>query len=186
MRWHKVDVPQAAKDFSFPTELCCNCGTREGVDLIATDIRRTIYLVVGGVEEKLRLALPFCKTCEITAEMRPPNTASKVVWWMAWTLFAWCGAMGLMIWTGLRADPGYTALGVAVGLVGLMTMWFRRKPRGKRTSNYQPVRFLGGSAKLFGASSPGTSWAFSNAEYAALVTERAKSGVLPEARLVKK
>lgn len=91
-----------------------------------------------------------------------------------------------MIWTGLRADPGYTALGIAIGMVVLMTMWFRRKPRGKRTSNYQPVRFLGGSSSLFGKNSPGTTWAFSNAEYAALVAERAKVGVLPEAHVVKR
>ncbi len=185
MRWHTVDIPQAAKSFWFPEDICCNCGTRDDVDVINTDVRRTVYLLVAGFEEKLRVALPFCKSCAITAEMRPPGVAAKVVWWMVWTFFLWCAVMGLCVWMGVRVNPGYFMLGIALGMVVLMTLWFRRRPRGKRTSNYQPVRFLGGSAKLFGPSSPGTTWAFSNPEYATLVAERSKVGVLPEARVVK-
>jgi hypothetical protein len=129
----------------FPLECCANCGSRGSVRVVDTEVRRTLFLLGGGSETTLRLPVPYCPTCEVTAARTPNGPLAKL-------LLSLLLSMALMLVLSIAAattgralipveDPGTFYLTLLVVSVGLVFAGYRlRRPRGTQTSWYQPVR----------------------------------------------
>ena len=156
-----------------PDEICCNCGSAQDLNMVMTDMRATLYVFpIGGVEWRAKASLPYCPGCKVTAGMRTLGIAGMVVWWLIFWFAGFCATMGLLMFGKVDINAGHAqllALGLAISFAVGMTLWFRRKPKGERTCNYQPVRYRGVNQHAFGRGQPGSIWHFSNPAYASLV-----------------
>jgi hypothetical protein len=127
--------------FNVPTDLCCNCGSAAGLTPVATRLKKTRYMVLAGTEITVTFNFPYCPDCVKTAKRSPVGIASKLL--MAVLLFV----VALTVWS--FSSPSITqavpmgmvlpaltvlSLGVVFGIYSL------RKPKGRQTSYYQPIR----------------------------------------------
>ncbi|MEZ4399067.1 MAG: hypothetical protein R3B06_03565 [Kofleriaceae bacterium] len=174
------EEPVAAR---LPQDMCCNCGSGdEELTVIQTDLRRKLFLGIGGVEAQLIVPLPYCRGCKRTALVRKPSIFDAAVWWGIWSLFAWFGLMGAVVIAGQKTHRfGLVyAIGAVLVTIGSI-LWYRRPPRSNRITNYQPARLLN-----FDSAAPVEERvAFSNPTYARRVVEAVGAHV-PAARVVKR
>lgn len=133
--------PAAAYDL--PQEVCCNCGVGANLSTISQDTRLTRYWLAGGSERTLRLDLPFCADCAVTATRRPLGALH--VFLVAVLAYSVVFGAGLVLglvgdsqqvleqtpWVSLLAAPFLTAL-----------FYAGRRRRAGQSSWYQPVRLL--------------------------------------------
>ncbi len=133
--------------FTFPAEVCANCGTTRAVELKPqrTKVVSSFFLL-GGSELTFNLAVPACRDCEPTLKRTPLSVANRVLLCLLligllFTALLVAGDVG-----GIAAAlpvAGQLALAVLVGGALGYGYWFRlKRPRGAQTSHFQPVRIL--------------------------------------------
>ena len=128
-------------DFSFPIDLCCNCGRQEDLQIIDSDTRLTRYMFAGGSELMFHLPLPYCSDCTASARRRPQGIMAKCL--MALMLFGALAVIGVVIAmeAGISLSPGSILVmsGVVAGAF-MAFMIYKHRPHTAQTSYYQPVR----------------------------------------------
>lgn len=163
-----------------PPETCCNCGSASGVRVVTTTLPYTRFMMLGGVEWELPIALPACETCLPTLFRRHPGRVGPVLAWTVWFGFAFLGVMAGQ--AALEREVGYSTLILAgVIALGIVSAWYgRRRPVGAQTSWYQPVRVVQLRQRFSGAVT-GFTLGFTNERFAVAVA--LKSGLpAPERR----
>jgi hypothetical protein len=123
-------------------------------------------MVVAGTEITLRPNLPFCSTCKPTSSRHPVGSGSKLLISLL-LFFALLISLAFMPNQFNSMLPSSFALPilffVACGLV--FGYYSLRKPVGKQTSYYQPVRLKKVKQK-FSGEIVGYVFAFTNSGYA--------------------
>ena len=127
--------------FNIPADLCCNCGSTNGLSPVPTKLNKSRYMVLAGTEITVTINFPYCPDCVKTARRRPVGLASKLL--MAVLLFV----VALTVWSFSTASitqavpAGMVLSALAVlSLGGVLGFYSLRKPKGKQSSYYQPVR----------------------------------------------
>lgn len=145
---HTVAVPNGAA-IQIPADRCCNCGVAEGVAYEKVKLRRTIYVGIGGFEQRLQLALPACPICKWTMFRPAPGLLKRIFYALLWSFFGWMGVMWVLL-LQLNVTPpfglgvgGVWAVCAVVALAAAGGWYATRRPQGTQTSYYQPVRLLG-------------------------------------------
>jgi hypothetical protein len=175
-----VDVPDGV-GCALPEDRCCNCG-EAAASVARVTLRRTIYLVVGGFEQKIAMDLPVCGACERTIHRAAPGPFRRVFYAGLWSVLAWFAVIWIEMQLGTKALGAGAAyvVGLIVSVAAVSAWYATRRPRGKQTSYYQPVRLLGRRLRDDHRS---TVLGFTNGEIAD-ATGRSIGGVLPTARVV--
>ena len=154
--------------FYFPSHLCCNCGTRNGLKIISQDTRRTTYMFGGGTEITFKLPLPFCDRCAKTATRRPKNIAHRILLlilsfaiWFA--ILVGLGSLDLVPET-LSNYLAYIAIALAVTTTLAVVLMAR--PADGQSSYFQPVRIPTLKREFVSGIVTAIGFSFTNHEYA--------------------
>lgn len=160
-------------EFTFPEEMCCNCGATQDIVKLEQDTRVTRYMVFGGSEITLKLPLPVCPRCVSTMERRPVTVLHVFLI----LLLAYFLSLGALLITGLAMDSEplldwtpWLSLGIAAICVALR--YGRRKPEPGQTSFYQPVRILKVRQEFVSGTVIGISFGFTNLAYSRTFVQR--------------
>jgi len=165
--------------FTFPKSPCCNCGTSSGLQAIEQDTRQTTYLFGGGTEVTFRLPLPFCPSCVPTAKRRPKNFFHQILMFLVCFGLAFLAliVVGDVIFSipALGEYVAGIAFGIALLVTGLMAL--TRKPKGKQTSYFQPVRIQKLKREFVSGTVTGIRFAFTNGDYARAFTRENQQSI---------
>ena len=143
---HRVAVPTGSA-LAIPPDRCCNCGGTDCVAPEAVTLRRTIYIVIGGFEQRLKVALPACASCKRTMYRPAPGLPTRVFYAGITSFLGLLGLMALLMKLDVKPSLGLGGIWAICAAVSLMVTgayYATRRPRGSQTSYYQPVRLLGG------------------------------------------
>lgn len=155
--------------FTFPTSLCCNCGTTTGLSVVEQDTRQTTYLGIGGTEITFQLPLPFCSTCARSAKRRVKSLIDRLL--MFALMFA-ATFLGLIIVGEVYSLTQFSEylihLSAAVAAALTVTLVLLARPKGSQTSYYQPVRISKLKREFLSGKVVGIRFRFSNSDYAQL------------------
>jgi hypothetical protein len=152
--------------FSFPGDICCNCGTNENLAVIEQDTRLTRYFLGGGSEYAFRFRLPFCKSCTPSSKRRP---ATLLRWLLIFGLAYVISLLAITIIgigteAALLMEKGFIISAFAAGL--FTAAWFlKSKPRQGQSSYYQPVRILKLRQEFLSGKVLGIRFGFTNEKY---------------------
>lgn len=162
-RW---PYPLPEINFTFPKELCCNCGTRDVITVLNQDTRLTRYLLFGGWEIVMDLPLPFCEKCAPSSKRRPPTVLS----WLVIYGLGWVGALFAILVVGMFTQNSFVldngfALAAAAGLLPPLVCYGRRRAASNQSSYYQPVRLRRLRRELLSGKLTGIRVAFTSQQY---------------------
>lgn len=135
--------PSEVATFEFPTDMCCNCATRDTLVPVLQDTRLARYMGMGGVEYRLDIYLPFCNGCAPTAKRRAPTLLHRVLVFGLILPAVLLGTSVVFVYTGaawLMENAVLVAVGIALGLT--VAFYVSQRPSGAQSSVYQPVRIL--------------------------------------------
>lgn len=156
-------------EFSFPTSMCCNCGTTSGLSVLRQDTRQTTYLGVGGTEITFQLPLPFCTTCARSAKRRVKSLIDRL---LMFALMFGATFLGLIILGEVYSLPQLSeyliTLSAVVATALTVTLVLVARPKGNQTSYYQPVRISKLKREFISGKVVGIRFRFSNNDYAQL------------------
>ena len=132
-----------AATFVFPQSRCCNCGTTSGVSIQSQDTRVTRYFLFAGTEITFELLLPVCRDCADSLERRVPTLFHKL---LVVALVTPVVSLGLIMEL-LQRPSGVPFItdhvfvsSVLISVIVVLLFYALRRPIGKQTSFYQPVR----------------------------------------------
>jgi hypothetical protein len=157
-----VDV--MGSEWKWPQTMCCNCGTRDGVEAQPADLILVRYMLLGGTQWTVKAQLPMCPTCRPTAHRHPKSKG--LIAFLAFLVFlpaVWAVSFtvdyemsGLLV----LAIPAVLAI-ATTQLVEVMS-----RPAPPRTSRSQPVRIVSLKQEFTTGKVQGARLGFTNAEYA--------------------
>jgi hypothetical protein len=155
-------------EFSFPNNLCSNCGKNHSLKIVEQDTRQTTYLFGGGTEITFKLLLPFCENCIPSSKRRPKNLFHR--------------ALGLLVSFGVAAlaliivgdlvlnNPAFATYLVEISLffaACVTAAWIAlSKPKGPQTSYFQPVRIPKLKREFVSGIITAIGFSFTNSDYA--------------------
>jgi hypothetical protein len=146
--------------FVFPQSRCCNCGTTSGISTQGQDTRVTRYFMLAGTEITFELPLPVCRDCSESLERRVPTLFHKFL-----VVAVVTAAVFLILIMALSQNSSRVPFitdnlfvsSVVISVILVFSFYSRRRPNGKQTSFYQPVRisnldreFVSGSIRKIG------------------------------------
>lgn len=157
--------PQLA--FTFPKELCCNCGTREGIEVVMQDTRLTKFFFGGGTEVIFTLPLPFCKRCKASSRRRP---TTFIRWVLVFSLF-WVFIVFAFTLIGIGTQAVWfmehsMLMALFLAIIAVIVLISIRRPRPGQTSYSQPLRITKLKRKFVSGEVTGITFWFSNSHYA--------------------
>jgi hypothetical protein len=154
--------------FTFPTQLCCNCGARTDLHIVRQDTRKTSYLFAGGSEITFSLPLSFCAACAPSAKRRAKNIAHRVLGLIV--AFAVTALAQIIIGDLILESPSLAKYLVDVSLLGATgfnAAWIMiGRPKGQQTSYFQPVRIRALKREFVSGIVTAIGFAFTNDDYA--------------------
>jgi hypothetical protein len=177
---------QEGVEFGFPNHLCCNCGTKADLKVVAQDTRRTTYLIAGGTETTFRLPLPFCSRCAPSAKRRPKNVVHRILLFaLALAIyFVTLIVLGEFFVKGDLLAKYLTHIAVVLAALTTLGVVLMARPKAGQSSYFQPVRiptlkreFLSGAVTAIGFS-------FSNREYAQAFKQENRDAIARKQLLV--
>lgn len=160
-------------EFSFPTSMCCNCGTTAGLSVLRQDTRQTTYLGIAGTEITFQLPLPFCNTCAPSAKRRVKSLIDRL---LMFGLIFGATFLGLIILGETYSISGMSehlpSLSAAVAAVLTVVLILRARPKGDQTSYYHPVRIRKLKREFISGKVTGIRFRFTNNDYAQLFSSQ--------------
>ncbi len=148
-----------------PADTCCNCGSKDGLSIVPTPLKKTRFMLLGGTELTLMLGFPYCSGCAVSASKHAIGTLGKLL--IAFMIF-WVLIFGVIF---LPFDLASFLPGVMLPLamfsvaIAITLGYFRlRRPTPPRTSVDQPV-MLRGVKQMFSGDIVGLRLGFSNEAY---------------------
>jgi hypothetical protein len=149
-----------AATFVFPQLRCCNCGTTSGISTQHQDTKVTRYFMLAGTEITFELPLPVCRDCSATLERRVPTLFHKFLVVAVVTAAVFLALIMALSQYSSRVPfitDNLFVSSVVISLIGVLSFYSLRRPNGKQTSFYQPVRirkldreFVSGSIRKIG------------------------------------
>jgi hypothetical protein len=153
--------------YLLPVDLCCNCGTREGI--VAVDTRLPFSDLIG--EKVVPLTFPHCRTCIPTGRRPPPRFGRTLSFFPAFfflTAVVMGGASSLAPRAIPRTDNTMVAAFLIMTTLGLVVPFvlFRWRPpeHPGQTTRYQAVRMR--VSKTFLGKVEAVTFSFTNPAYA--------------------
>jgi hypothetical protein len=153
--------------FTFPRNMCCNCGTSTELAMVDQDTRCSSSGMGTLTEFTFGLTLPFCASCAPSAKRRPVRGAERAL--VAFGVFGGVAASFLLLPPALQESStvqqcilpvaGVVAAAVTVAWVALT------RPRGEQSSYFQPVRLLAVKGEFISGSVKLIRFAFTNSSY---------------------
>lgn len=154
-------------NFGFPINICCNCGTSNGLSVSRQDSRCSDSGLGTHTEYTFQLALPFCAFCAPSAKRRPVRVSERVL--VALGIFGATAACFLLLPEGLQASSTIQQLILPLAAVvasAVSFAWFAlTRPKGEQSSYFQPVRLIRVKGELLSGSIKSIRFAFTNDDY---------------------
>lgn len=156
--------------FQVPLTRCCNCSETDGLEIVATPLKRTRYMLLAGTELTFTLELPYCAGCKRTAKRFRQGLFSKLLigfgLFIVFFLVSAVGGSFLPLELARRLPESWQVWGsaAAAAVIAVPLLFFRR-PKPPRTSRSQPVS-LHGLGQKFSGQVTSMALAFTNARYA--------------------
>ncbi|MEZ4399056.1 MAG: hypothetical protein R3B06_03510 [Kofleriaceae bacterium] len=162
--WHTVAF-QDIRDVVLPAAVCCNCATTAGVEVRPTWLRHEAAF--SGTQYALKLHVPCCADCAPTLRAGVGLAMSGFGFAAFVTIVAALVGGLFVLEGGIRPTVGFTVAGAAaLAVIGAIRAWVRRPLRGRRVTNFRPVRLIGVEPVVH------THYvSFANPVYAALVSQ---------------
>ena len=157
--------PESEVSLNFPSDQCCNCGTKKGISITTTDLRLTRFMLLGGTEISIKSSLPYCNNCSVTAKRQAVGPGSKLLV-SCIVFFPLLGSLAILpiSITSKIPTPILLLLYFAIACALVFGFYSLRKPTGNQTSYYQPVR-LKKVKQRFSGEVVGYVLVFTNNEY---------------------
>jgi hypothetical protein len=132
--------------FAFPQSRCCNCGSTSGVSTHNQNTKVTRYFGFAGTELTFEFPLPACSRCASSLSRRPATLFHRFL------VLAMVTALVFLLLISALLDMNAQPTGVlsnhlfltsfVVSLILVSVFYWFRRPSGKQTSFYQPVRIM--------------------------------------------
>ncbi len=121
-----------------PSLFCCNCGSRDSLNLAHTPLRKSSYFLFFGSETTLNGHFPYCPRCRATAQRVRQNWTSKILLscMVAAVLFLAFISLADSLPKILSGNLFYSS--VVIGFA-LTLGYFHWRERSAERSYYQPV-----------------------------------------------
>jgi len=162
----RLEIKNLADEIELPADLCCNCGSTQGVGSVESELKLTRYFAMAGVEYTFRWGLPYCEECAPTATRNPvgPLHVALMIGLGTVALFL------IAIIVQIAMDQSYfggndfwVSLAAASLFVG--AFYATRRPHGSQTSYYQPIRVRKLRQKFTSGQVTGIVLGFTNGSY---------------------
>jgi hypothetical protein len=152
--------------FVFPSDLCANCGTLDGVSVLEQDTRVTRYLFGGGTELRFTLPIGFCPVCSPTARNRPISVFAWLLRFVLAAAIVACVFVVVMMAADIPALANYLWI-IAIGSAAIFVLFsaYRKRPSTGQTSYFQPVRIVGTKRDFVSGTVRSISFGFTNSAY---------------------
>lgn len=162
-----IDLPiRSDVQLRAPSETCCNCGSTVSVVPTETDLRRMPLMGLVGAEIKVELPFPYCSGCAATARRRRPTVLGVVA--ISSLLALVLGMCWLFLGPQLSEEKTRFVVApilIAISFAVVLGFYSLRKPKGKQSSYYQPIRLINTGHK-WPADITGLELGFTNRQYA--------------------
>ena len=137
----QVQIGQAANGsdlvLALPQALCCNCGTQDNLNPIASPMHHRRML--DGREIRFALDLPYCRACYSTAGRFPKSIGFKAfATFIAYSVFIFLVLIPLGNYAIVAKHGGVLLILFTLLVIGVF--YWIRKPKGPQTTVYQPVK----------------------------------------------
>jgi hypothetical protein len=151
--------------FNAPSRACCNCGSPQDLQLLDTKLKHTRFMLLGGSETTLTMALPFCTACKASAKRFRQGYFSRAL--VALIVFWVLLGMMMVFSEHLPRIAQDNLLSTAALASAVLTTLFyvSRRAHPPATSYYQPV-FLRKLKQTFLGEIQVVTLAFTNPVYA--------------------
>lgn len=152
--------------FKAPLDMCCNCGTTQGLSVADTPLKKTRYLLLAGTELRFLIELPYCTACRKTAKRFPPGIVHKLL--VAALIFAVIMVVVAVAEIDLNGLVPLAYVPHAAGVLSLalaFCFFALRRAKPPQTSYTQPVTLVA-LKQTFSGEIVSLTLGFSNAAYA--------------------
>ena len=152
----------------FPAILCCNCGTRTGLQLVEQESSCTAYFPLIGPEITFRLPLPFCNGCIPSSKRQPKYFFNRLLGF----LMSFCSAALVLVVAGnfifdIQAMAKYLIPFAMLVAITTTAIWIAAdRPKRNQTSYFQPVRVTTLKKEFESGEVNAVRFSFTNNEYA--------------------
>jgi hypothetical protein len=153
--------------YLLPLDLCCNCGTREG--LVAVETRVPLSDLIG--EKEVPLAFPHCRVCAPTARFPPPRHGRTLSFFPVFFFLGVfvAGGVASLVTRGAPMTGNLMAavllIATFLGVAAPVALFRWRPPKHPaQTTRYQAVRLR--VKKTFLGKLDSVTFAFTNPVYA--------------------
>ncbi len=152
--------------FNAPLEMCCNCGTAQGLWIVDTPLVKTRYLLLAGTEITFQIELPHCGACRKSAKRFPAGLGKKLL------VSAMIFAVLMLVVAVAGIDFGglipveYRPHAVGVLSLALSFGFFALRRAKKPQTSYSQSVTLAGLKQKFSGEIVSLTLGFSNAAYA--------------------
>jgi len=159
---------------SFPQDICCNCGATERLSRLTTPLNVVRYMIFAGTEITINPELPYCAACTKSAKRRPGGIMTKLLYGLLLAFLL--GFAGTFVLPPSLAGEHIFIYSLVLALAILFGIETLKKPKGRQTSYYQPVRLKKVRQKFSGRIT-GFIFAFTNGAYERKFTEANRAAV---------
>ncbi len=161
-----LQEPGSNGTINFPRDICCNCGTSEGLSSLRTPLN-------DGIAPEL----PYCGMCEESATRKPSGIIAKLLYSILLAVLISVAGLAILPAT-MTMHMGENILVYSMVLAVVMVFWYSGSKRhtGRQTSHYQPVRLKKVRRKLRGQSG-GYVFAFTNPAYETMFAEANRAAI---------
>ncbi len=155
-----LQKPGSNAAINFPRDICCNCGTCEGLSSLRTPMH-------DGIAPEL----PYCRECEESAARKPSGIMAKLLYSTLLAILISVGGLATLP-ASVTLHMGENILVYSMALAAGMVFWYSgsRRHTARQTSYYQPVR-LKKVRQRFNRKNVRYVFTFTNAEYEAMFAD---------------
>ncbi len=151
---------------NFPQDICCNCGTSEGLSKCRTPL--------NGISPEL----PYCIHCDESATRKQRGVIAKILYSILLAPVIWfAGSVIFPISMTMHIGESFLIYSLVLAFIAVFGYTGSRKPRGQQTSYYQPVRIKKVRQKLNGKNG-GYAFAFTNKSYEEKFAEANRTAII--------
>ncbi len=161
-----LQEPGSNGTINFPRDICCNCGTGDGLSSLRTPLN-------DGIAPEL----PYCGECEESAARKPSGIMAKLLYSALLAIPISIGGLAVLP-ASVTLHMGENILVYSMALAAGMVFWYSgsRRHTARQTSYYQPVR-LKKVRRKFRGQTGGYVFAFTNPAYEAMFAEANRAAI---------
>ena len=129
--------------YSFPVHICANCASKDTISVRQQSTKLFSSYVLFRTTATFKLEIPTCQRCLRTLNRRPRTLLEHVVFIIICLLLIVIFISAVKSMLGIDShfmDQYLGEISAAVGLLVIPLVYYLKRPRAPKTSNWQPVR----------------------------------------------